>query len=507
MGSTITNYTSEQIDFTALIQREGEFHDAALKNAADAYWLWDSNLPEAWHASSEFFRLIGESISEHSPTLKHWGNLISNSSRFSFSPREIFDHFAISTEVFERIVPYKHQEGHSVYMKTTAVALFDEDGRPSRILGICNDYSHQLAHLDQTNNQKNRLLHIIDGANLGTFEWNIQSGECIFNERWAEIVGYEPDDVMPNISSWNNLAHEDDLRESEIRLKEHFDGETEFYEMETRMRHREGRWVWVRDVGKVISWTPDGLPLLMAGSHQDITEKKLLCQQREHQNETLSNFAHIVSHNLRSHCGNMSMLLQLMKHEVPEQYHVGYMCMLEAASSSLLLTIDHLNELVSSHSETIEEKMQPLQLRSFIDRILDTVKADTLAAKAEIEVNVDHKICICGLPAFVESIILNVVTNALKYRDPLRRLSITISTTVQDGFCKLQVADNGLGIDMEKHGEDLFGMYKTFHNHPDAVGVGLCISRSQAQVMGGSLEASSSPGVGSTFTATFKLAP
>jgi diguanylate cyclase (GGDEF)-like protein/PAS domain S-box-containing protein len=120
-----------------------------------------------------------------------------------------------------------------------------------------------------------RLNNIIEGTRLGTWEWHIQTGEVVFNERWAEIIGYKLDEIQPSsIETWIKYANEDDLKESDYLLKEHFKGESDYYEIECRMRHKSGEWIWVHDRGKVIEWDEEGKPLKMFGTHFDITEKK-----------------------------------------------------------------------------------------------------------------------------------------------------------------------------------------------------------------------------------------
>ncbi len=123
--------------------------------------------------------------------------------------------------------------------------------------------------------ERQRLADIIEGTNVGTWEWNIQTGETIFNERWAEIIGYTLGEISPvSIETWMKFAHPEDLKAGSELLEKHFLGDLEYYEFETRMKHKDGRWVWVLDRGKVTSWTEDGKPMMMAGTHQDITERK-----------------------------------------------------------------------------------------------------------------------------------------------------------------------------------------------------------------------------------------
>ncbi|MCP3889231.1 MAG: sensor domain-containing diguanylate cyclase [Desulfobulbaceae bacterium] len=120
-----------------------------------------------------------------------------------------------------------------------------------------------------------RLQSILNGTNVGTWEWNIESGETVFNERWAEIIGYSLEEISPvSIETWMEYANPVDLKDSNQLLERHFKGELEYYEVECRMKHKDGYWVWVFDRGKVFSWTDEGKPLMMFGTHQDISERK-----------------------------------------------------------------------------------------------------------------------------------------------------------------------------------------------------------------------------------------
>ncbi|MHA7777749.1 diguanylate cyclase domain-containing protein [Roseibium sp. M-1] len=117
-----------------------------------------------------------------------------------------------------------------------------------------------------------RLREIIFGTNVGTWEWNVQTGGAAYNERWAEIVGYTLEELQPvSTETWRKLAHPDDVKLSEAKLKAVFSREKEAYDCEIRMNHKDGRWIWVLDRGRVVEWTKDGKPLRMSGTHTDIT--------------------------------------------------------------------------------------------------------------------------------------------------------------------------------------------------------------------------------------------
>lgn len=119
-----------------------------------------------------------------------------------------------------------------------------------------------------------RLEIAVEGAGLGTWDWDIVTGETIFNARWAEILGYELHEIEPHFSSWGKLVHPDDSPRVLAAVKEHLHGSKSVYQAEYRLRHRDGRWIWVLAHGRVYARSSDGVPLRAAGIHKDITERK-----------------------------------------------------------------------------------------------------------------------------------------------------------------------------------------------------------------------------------------
>jgi diguanylate cyclase (GGDEF)-like protein/PAS domain S-box-containing protein len=131
--------------------------------------------------------------------------------------------------------------------------------------------------------ERKRLAGILTGTRAGTWEWHVQTGKTIINERWAEIIGYRLDELAPlSIDTWSTLTHPDDLQVRHTLLNRHFSGDLDYYECELRMRHKNGDWVWIQDRGKVATWTEDGRPRLMQGTHQDITALKEHQRRLEH---------------------------------------------------------------------------------------------------------------------------------------------------------------------------------------------------------------------------------
>ena len=123
--------------------------------------------------------------------------------------------------------------------------------------------------------ERERLANILEGTNVGTWEWNVQTGETVFNERWVEIVGYTLAEISPvSVETWANLTHPDDLKRSKAQLNRVFAREIDCYDIACRLKHKDGHWVWGHGRGKVISWTSDGKPLIMSGTNTDITQRK-----------------------------------------------------------------------------------------------------------------------------------------------------------------------------------------------------------------------------------------
>ncbi|MGE4124211.1 MAG: diguanylate cyclase [Pusillimonas sp.] len=131
--------------------------------------------------------------------------------------------------------------------------------------------------------ERRRLDAILDGARVGTWEWNVQTGETLFNEYWASIIGYTLAELQPvSIETWLKYAHPEDLAASQVVLEQHLAGKLAHYESEVRMRHKDGHWVWVLDRGKVAKRDDQGRPLLVCGTHQDISLEKQKLQALEH---------------------------------------------------------------------------------------------------------------------------------------------------------------------------------------------------------------------------------
>ncbi len=170
---------------------------------------------------------------------------------------------------------YRPQTKDRVWLLVDAEPELNKEGNVVNVVcTFINITDRKIAEKELEENNI-RLSGIISGTRSGTWEWNIQTSEVIFNERWAEIIGYTLKELEPiTVHTWIERIHKEDFKKSDQILQRYFKGEIDYYEFEMRMLHKNGSWVWILDRGKVISWTSDGKPLMMLGTHQDITKRK-----------------------------------------------------------------------------------------------------------------------------------------------------------------------------------------------------------------------------------------
>jgi PAS domain S-box-containing protein len=237
----------------------------------------------------------------------------------------------------------------------------------------------------------------------------------------------------------------------------------------------------------------------------DITENKLLEHQLHasnslviEQNKRLLNFANVVSHNLKSYAGNLSSIMELLVNPDFAEVKEDGIDFLKTFSKKFTSTIDHLTEIVKVQNNQ-EVKRETIALSQYVENIVSTLGLQLHKENAVILNHIAPSIVLYSNPAYVESILLNLLTNAMKYKHSDRNPIIDIECILESNDLILMVRDNGLGIDLQKYGDRMFGMYQTFHHHPDTNGIGLFIAKYQIEQLGGHIEVESVVNEGSVF--------
>lgn len=233
-----------------------------------------------------------------------------------------------------------------------------------------------------------------------------------------------------------------------------------------------------------------------ASAEKEIELKNIL-EFTSQQNNKLLNFAHIVSHNIRSHTSNLLMVLDVIENTDDMVEKLSFIDMFKEATEKLSETIENLNEMITI-KKNVNIKKTIINLKTEIEKITEPLKN-----QITIRNNIPDTLNLNVIPVYLENILQNLLSNAIKYKSPQRAPQLEINHEIKDGFHIINFKDNGLGINIEKNKHKLFGMYKTFHGNEDAKGIGLFIVKNQIEVMKGKIEVESQEGLGSTFKLYF----
>lgn len=346
-------------------------------------------------------------------------------------------------------------------------------------------------------------------SNVGVWDWDLVTNKVYYSDESLKILEIDENNsaIIDNPESWDNQVHPDDREAYFGNIKLHFEQKTPYYETYHRILCN-GKYKWILDRGKVILRDNLGNPLRIVGTHTDVSLQKL---KEENLSETLNlvnnqknkllNFAHIVSHNLRTHTGNLGSLITMRESGIFENEEA--FIHIKSVSQDLSKTLENLIDLVEVETNEFKS-LELLNVNQFLKKTLNILLDDFNLNKIKVSNNVPDDIWVNFIPAYLESILLNLTTNAIKYSNKKVKTTIEYYTEQHENYKVLCVKDNGLGIDLEKHKDNIFGMYKTFHKHENATGIGLYITKNQIESLGGRIEVESKVNKGTIFRIFFK---
>lgn len=339
-------------------------------------------------------------------------------------------------------------------------------------------------------------------AVLGAWEVNVDP----FKINWSKTT-YDIHEVEYSVEPGLVNALEFYVGGDRQKLEEHFEKLMTIgtpYDLEVRFKTAKGNFKWVRTIGK--AHFRNGKVWKVYGVIQDITDAvedkiklKELANFLTRQKQQMQQFNQIVSHNLRSPIANLGVLLNYYDESEDDEERAQYIDFLRQSSESLQ---DLLNDLVDT-VKVLNDKEIPLQeidieqvLRK-VERIL-AVEISNVGAKITlVQKDWDR---IEYAPIYMESILMNLISNAIKYSEEGRVPEIKLSTIFnKNGDKILKVSDNGMGINMKRHGEKLFKLHTTFARNKSGKGLGLFMTKQQIEAMGGEVSVESELGVGTTF--------
>lgn len=177
--------------------------------------------------------------------------------------------------VWRDVVCNRAKDGSAYWVDSVIAPFFDDRGAIEKYVSIRSDITAAKTAQQALAVEREHLNNIILGTHAGTWEWNVQTGALVINERFAEIIGYALQELRPTgRHTWSEHCHPDDLKQANLLQVQHLEGSLSYFDCEVRMRHRDGRWVWVHTRGKTSSWSADGKPEWMSGIHLDVTQQK-----------------------------------------------------------------------------------------------------------------------------------------------------------------------------------------------------------------------------------------
>lgn len=392
--------------------------------------------------------------------------------------------------------------------------ILDEDGFPAGYIEISRDITleHERQIRLEVSEKEARSLaafykSLVDTESIFVVKLS-DTGKFIFiNDLFASHFGDASVLIQKPLEEQVHVDDREVLREVMIHCQEN---PGVAFPVTFRLRAKDGSWRYAK--WEFRSITDESRPdqeIFCTGYEitrlMDSLEKaENLLNITTNQNAKLKRFAYIVSHNIRSHATNLMALVDLMDEAHDRDEHQKYMEMLRNSLFRLDNTIRDLNQVISV-SESAEIEFIRISLPKTIQSVLQSLSGLITTSGTVIEHELPEDFTFYTNPHFFESIILNLLTNAMKYKSPDRRSEIWIGAKVWDELLYIEVKDNGLGIDLEKYGDKLFGMYNTFHGNRDARGFGLYITKAHVEALGGQIFTDSVPGEGSTFTLVLPL--
>lgn len=339
------------------------------------------------------------------------------------------------------------------------------------------------------------------------------------NDSISKVWNLEADDIIGKNMQEVQEEGDDEINESFIsHVKTAFEtNKAQTFEFETNTNNKQHHFfqLSIIPLENQAGETPeDVLTITRDITHQKLYELELkrnidnlelLADRIEKKRMILESFTYIVSHNLRSPVANMAVLLSLLQDETDDAMRNVFLEKINIAFENLATTVTDLTNVVRIRQNT-EIPKEEVFFQDILSRHIINLEMEIKETGAEI--TYDFSACekINYPKVYLESIFLNLLTNAIRYRSPKRAPQIIFKSYIdKGGMISLTCEDNGIGINLEKHGAKLFGLNKTFHDHPDAKGAGLFITKNQIETMGGSIYAESEVDKGTKFIIYFNV--
>lgn len=427
-----------------------------------------------------------------------------------FHPKEFIRELWVTIangKIWKGELKNRAKDGTVYWVDTTIVPFLNQDGKPYQYIAIRSD-------ITQRKNSEESLLKSLKEVSDYKFALDESSIVAITDQKG--IINF----VNDNFCKISKYSREELIGEDHRIINSGFHSKEfirdlwvtiasgKIWKGELKNKAKDGSYYWV-DTTIVPFLNEFGKPFQYVAIRADITQRKKAEEDLikyssalEFKNTQLVDFCNIVSHNLRAPLLNISMLIDYIDESSDEDERQIVHAKIKPVVNHLM---DVFNELVESIQvqQDSEIEVDKIHFKDCLDKVLVGFETQIKEYDADIELDASDAPIIYFPHKYLESIVANLVSNALKYKSPERKPIIKIETQKRCDSVLLSVCDNGLGIDLDMHRNNLFKIRKTFHRHPDSKGFGLFMIKTQIEAMGGKIWAESKPDEGSTFFVEF----
>lgn len=489
------------------IKESNEKYDIVAKATSDTIWDWKIQEDKMiW--SKGIKAIFGYEEDQVGDSSSWWFGNIHPEDSIKMSIR-LYSFIEQKTEKWQDEYRFKCADNTYKYVLDRGFLLKDENGKAVRMIGALQDVTKQ--------KEEELRLKLLETVILQTKE-SIVITEATFNEKllpkiiytnpaFTQMTGYQPEEIINNSL---DILKGPNTELSVIKKIIQIIQNKEEGLLEIRCYKKDKTEFWLRFTMIPIYNSENELSHWVS-IQRDVTEEKNQEKEKEQlikeltqNNKDLKQFSYITSHNLRAPMSNLTGLLNLIEDIEIEDPELNEIVNGFSKSTHLLNeTIEDLTKVMIIKDNTSIEK-ENISLKEVFENVFSQLSNQIEIIKPYLKLDIENVSVLNSNKAYMESILLNLLTNSLKYRATDRTLKITIIAQQSGNTVELIFKDNGIGIDLNRNKDKIFGLYQRFHDYPDSKGLGLYLVKSQVEAMKGTINIESQVNKGTTFTLTFK---